>query len=117
MLSMHIPGSWILLIFAVLLTIVILLVLHFTELGMIIHQQIPDRPQRRMFLASVSFFLHFWRCGCWSSRSLTMSDLSVMSSWVDDTFITWFGGFCFCWLRDMPALRNMELAAIRYQFW
>lgn len=59
MLSMHIPGSWILLIFAVLLTIVILLVLHFTELGMIIHQQIPDRPQRRMFLASVSFFLTF----------------------------------------------------------
>jgi hypothetical protein len=56
---MHIPGSWILLIFAVCLTAVILLVLHFTKLGMIIHQQIPDRPQRRMFLASVSFFLTF----------------------------------------------------------
>jgi hypothetical protein len=56
---MHIPGSWILLIFAVLLTVVILLVLHFTKLGGIIHQQIPDRPQRRMFLASVSFFLTF----------------------------------------------------------
>jgi hypothetical protein len=56
---MHIPGSWILLIFAVLLTAVILLVLHSTKLGGIIHQQIPDRPQRRMFLASVSFFLTF----------------------------------------------------------
>ncbi len=56
---MHIPGSWILLIFIVALTIVILLVLHFTKLGMIIHQQIPDRPQRRMFLASVSFFFTF----------------------------------------------------------
>jgi hypothetical protein len=58
-LSMHIPGSWILLIFIAVLTLVILLVLHFTELGMIIHQQIPDRPQRRMFLASVSFFFTF----------------------------------------------------------
>src|SRR5271170_1854665 len=58
-LTMHIPGSWILLIFAVLLTVVILLVLHFTKLGRIIHQQIPDRPQRRMFLASVSFFFTF----------------------------------------------------------
>jgi hypothetical protein len=56
---MHIPGSWILLIFIAALTVVILLVLHFTELGMIIHQQIPDRPQRRMFLASVSFFFTF----------------------------------------------------------
>lgn len=58
-LSMHIPGSWILLIFAGILTAVILLVLHFTRLGLIVHQQLPDRPHRRMFLASVSFFLTF----------------------------------------------------------
>jgi hypothetical protein len=56
---MHIPGSWILLIFIAALTFVILLALHFTKLGRIIHQQIPDRPQRRMFLASVSFFFTF----------------------------------------------------------
>ena len=46
-------------IFIVALTVLILLVLHFTKLGILIHQQIPDRPQRRMFLASVSFFLTF----------------------------------------------------------
>jgi hypothetical protein len=56
---MHISGAWILLIFVTLSTAVILLVLHLTKLGLIIHQQIPDRPQRRLFLASVSFFITF----------------------------------------------------------
>jgi hypothetical protein len=56
---MHISGSWILLIFVTLSTAVILLVLHWTKLGLVIHQQIPDRPQRRLFLASVSFFITF----------------------------------------------------------
>jgi hypothetical protein len=59
MLGMHIPGSWILLIFVSALTILILLVLHLTKLGVLIHQRIPDRPHRRLFLASVSFFLTF----------------------------------------------------------
>jgi hypothetical protein len=56
---MHIAGSWILLLFAAVVTAVILLVLHLTELGHLIHQRIPDRPHRRLFLASVSFFLTF----------------------------------------------------------
>lgn len=56
---MHIGGAWILLIFIVLLTLAILLVLHLTNLGLLIHQHIPDRPQRRLFLASVSFFITF----------------------------------------------------------
>jgi hypothetical protein len=56
---MHIPGSWILLIFIVLTAALILLVLHLTRLGMIIHQQIPDRPQRRLFLAAIGFLLTF----------------------------------------------------------
>jgi hypothetical protein len=56
---MHISGSWILLIFVGASTAVILLVLHLTTLGMVIHQRIPDRPHRRLFLASVSFFLTF----------------------------------------------------------
>lgn len=47
------------LIFVVVLTAVILLVLHLTKLGLLVHQQIPDRPHRRLFLASVSFFLTF----------------------------------------------------------
>ena len=56
---MHIAGSWILLIFITVITATILLVLHLTKAGEVIHQQIPDRPQRRLFLASVSFFITF----------------------------------------------------------
>ena len=56
---MHIAGSWILLIFVSVLTAVALLLLHLTKLGLLIHQQIPDRPHRRLFLASVSFFVTF----------------------------------------------------------
>jgi hypothetical protein len=56
---MHIPGSWILLLFIAGMTLVLLLLLHLTGLGRIVHQQIPDRPQRRLFLASLSFFITF----------------------------------------------------------
>ena len=56
---MHIPGSLILLTFVCGLTAVLLLLLHWTKLGLVIHQRIPDRPRRRLFLASVSFFLTF----------------------------------------------------------
>lgn len=56
---MHISGSWILLIFVGVSTTLILLVLHLSKLGLLIHQQIPDRPQRRLLLASVSFFVTF----------------------------------------------------------
>ncbi len=56
---MHIPGSWILLIFAAFTIAAILLVLHLTRLGHFIHQQIPDRPRRRLFLASISLFITF----------------------------------------------------------
>jgi hypothetical protein len=57
--SMHLSGTWILLLFIFALTVVILLVLHLTKLGLLIHQNIPDRPHRRLFLASVSFFFTF----------------------------------------------------------
>lgn len=56
---MHIHGSWILLIFVGLTTAVTLLILHLTRLGKLIHQHIPDRPHRRLFYASVSFFITF----------------------------------------------------------
>jgi hypothetical protein len=56
---MHMTGTWILLIFIFVVAAAILLVLHLTELGHIIHQKIPDRPHRRMFLASISFFITF----------------------------------------------------------
>jgi hypothetical protein len=56
---MHLAGTYILLIFVAVLIAALLLVLHLTQLGLLIHQHIPDRPQRRLFLASVSFFLTF----------------------------------------------------------
>jgi hypothetical protein len=56
---MHLPGSWILLIFVAVSSALILMVLHQTKLGRIIHQRIPDRPHRRLLLASVSFFITF----------------------------------------------------------
>jgi hypothetical protein len=56
---MHLAGSTILLIFLGASSAAILLVLHLTKLGRIIHQKIPDRPHRRMFLASMSFFITF----------------------------------------------------------
>ena len=56
---MHISGSTILLLFIAFASAAILLVLHLTKLGHIIHQQIPDRPHRRLFLASISFFITF----------------------------------------------------------
>jgi hypothetical protein len=56
---MHLSGSTILLIFIVVCSAAILLLLHLTQLGDIIHQRICDRPHRRLFLASVSFFITF----------------------------------------------------------
>ncbi len=56
---MHLPGEWILLIFTVLVTAAMLLLLHLTKLGPILHDNLPGRPHRRMFLASVSFFITF----------------------------------------------------------
>lgn len=56
---MHLTGVAILLIFVALLIAVMLLLLHLTDVGVLIHQHIPDRPHRRLFLASVSFFLTF----------------------------------------------------------
>jgi hypothetical protein len=56
---MHMSGAWILLIFAVVATAIMLLLLHLTRLGELIHTGLPDRPHRRLFLASVSFFITF----------------------------------------------------------
>jgi hypothetical protein len=56
---MHWTGEWILLVFIVLVTAIMLLLLHLTKLGHIVHENIPDRPHRRNFLASVSFFITF----------------------------------------------------------
>ncbi len=48
-------GALLLLAFASLVVIVLLVLLQLTRLGFLIRATIPDRPRRRMFIASVSF--------------------------------------------------------------
>jgi hypothetical protein len=55
----HISGSWVLLIFITVVSTSILLVLHLSKVGRLVQQRIPDRPHRRLLLASVSFFITF----------------------------------------------------------
>lgn len=45
--------------FASIVVIVLLVLLQLTRLGYLIRSTIPDRPRRRMFIASVSFFITF----------------------------------------------------------
>src|SRR6202521_2172812 len=51
--------TWFVLLFALAASIFLLFLLHRTALGRVIHERIPDRPRRRLFVASVSFFLTF----------------------------------------------------------
>jgi hypothetical protein len=52
-------GALLLLAFASLVVIILLVLLQLTRLGYLIRSSIPDRPRRRMFIASVSFLLTF----------------------------------------------------------
>ena len=45
--------------FASLVAILLLILLQLTRLGYLVRSTIPDRPRRRMFIASVSFLLTF----------------------------------------------------------
>ena len=51
--------TWFILLLALAGTATFLLLLHGTSLGRALHEGIPDRPRRRLFVASVSFFLTF----------------------------------------------------------
>ena len=51
--------TWLVLLIAVCGTALMLLLLHGTGLGPLLHERISDRPRRRMFVAAVSFFLTF----------------------------------------------------------
>src|SRR5271166_3561739 len=52
-------GALLLLAFAGLVVIVLLVLLQLTRLGFLVRSTIPDRPRRRMFIASVSFLFTF----------------------------------------------------------
>src|SRR5271157_1687729 len=52
-------GALFLLAFASLVVVVLLVLLQLTRLGYLVRATIPDRPRRRMFIASVSFLFTF----------------------------------------------------------
>src|SRR5580704_12539347 len=51
--------SWFILLLAIAVTALLMLVTQGTSLGQAIHERIPDKPRRRLFVARVSFFLTF----------------------------------------------------------
>lgn len=56
---MHWTAAWILLAFLAASVSVILILLHLTRAGRVLHERIPDRPRRRLFLAALGFVLTF----------------------------------------------------------
>src|SRR5271157_3766483 len=52
-------GALLLLAFASLVVVVLLVLFQLTRLGFLVRTTIPDRPRRRMFLASLSFLVTF----------------------------------------------------------
>ncbi len=52
-------GTFLLLAFASLVAVLLLVMLQLTRLGFLVRSTIPDRPRRRMFIASVSFLFTF----------------------------------------------------------
>lgn len=52
-------GALLLLAFASMVVILLLVLLQLTRLGFLVRSTIPDRPRRRMFIASVSFLITF----------------------------------------------------------
>lgn len=56
---MHLNGALILLLFVLFSAAVMMILLRRTRAGRILHERIPDRPRRRLFLAAVTFFITF----------------------------------------------------------
>lgn len=52
-------GALLLLVFASTVVVLLLVLLQLTRLGYLVRSTIPDRPRRRLFLASVSFLITF----------------------------------------------------------
>src|ERR1700685_2638152 len=56
---MHLNDAALLLLLLLAMVALLLLLVHRTRFGALLHEHIADRPRRRLFLASVSFFLTF----------------------------------------------------------
>ncbi len=105
---MHMTGAWFLLIFAALATAAMLLLLHVTRLGELVHTDIPDRPRRRLFLASVSFFVNVPR-GPAAGSPLSLITFAPFGwrSWGPGTFTILSGESSSCsWSATRGLLRS-----------
>ena len=56
---MHLHSDWVLLPVLLATTAALLYLISRTRLGRLLHEDIANRPRRRLFIASVSFFLTF----------------------------------------------------------
>jgi hypothetical protein len=56
---MHWTAAWLVLILMASCASVMLFLLHLTRAGAILHERIPDRPRRRLFLAAIGFAVTF----------------------------------------------------------
>jgi hypothetical protein len=79
--------SWFILLLIIVGTAFFLLLLQGTSFGKVIHERIPDRPRRRLFVASVSFFLTF--AGVRAVVYAVLHDIPPFH------FIIWFSGSSF----------------------
>ena len=52
-------GTIVLLAFVLMVAVILLVIMQLTRLGYLVRTSIPDRPRRRVFLASVAFFFTF----------------------------------------------------------
>ena len=59
MVAMHWMAAWLVLILMASCASVMLFLLHLTRAGAILHERIPDRPRRRLFLAAIGFAVTF----------------------------------------------------------
>jgi len=59
MVVMHWTAALVLLIFMAACASVMLFLLHWTRAGRVLHERIPDRPRRRLFLAAIGFAVTF----------------------------------------------------------
>ena len=96
MVELRMPGTgtFLLLAFASLVVIVLLVLLQLTRLGFLVRSTIPDRPRRRMFLASVSFLMTFVgvrRAG--AADHARRRAVPVGGGAAATIFITWCGAF------------------------
>ncbi len=87
-------GALLLLAFASLVVMVLLVLLQLTRLGFLVRSTIPDRPRRRMFIASLSFLITFLGVRILVQPDYAQRGAVPLGRWCAGiTFTTWCGAF------------------------